>query len=437
MEPRSTVQLTLKAYEALLPVATGFVEKSALAFGLGQKEALALTVATEEVFLYLCDISAPGTEVDIRCRSAGYCVETGFLFEAAGFQMKAFNLTAIPSFEDETAVRETGLLIASRLVDRFKVEHVGNRLGLTLIKDKVYPEPSSQDVPVCIPIPRFHVRRPEEEELKAAVRMILHYCGDRFNPPSFAFPGRVTDAFAVGELDAVLALDTSGHVGGALFWSRNGSQVVECFGPYVFHPESAPEMAPFLLDRCMEEIARSGAVGLINRYPGTGLPPGYFESLGSLTFCRGDGTCVDLEASYRHLGEDRGVAVRAHPDMVPFLKAQYERFTLPREIRRVTAEGEGRSPFSVLSAEVDRFRHRATLRPLVYGEDAATTLGDHVRLLEKEGFRAIFFEMDLKDAWQAHFTPGLLKNGFEPRLVLPYGGRGDLVVFQHRVDGPK
>jgi anti-sigma regulatory factor (Ser/Thr protein kinase) len=437
MEHRLTVRLTLKAYESLLPVATGFVEKAALAFGLGQEEALSLALATEEIFVYLCDISAPGTEVDIQCRSGGYCVEVGLLFETHGFQMRAFNLTAAPSFEDEASAHETGLIIASRLVDRFNLEHVGKRLFLTLIKDKAYPETNGQNVPMSVPLYRFFIRRPDGEEVKAAVRMIGHYCRDTIDPPNADFPGKVADIFASGEVDAALAMDTAGHMGGVLFWTRNVPQVVECFGPYVFHPESDPEMAVVLLDRCMEEIARSGAVGLINRYPGTGLPPGYFESVGSLSFFRGDGTCVEVESSYRQLGEDKGIAVWAHPDMVQFLKAQYERFTLPREIRRVTAEGEGRSPFSVLSAEVDRFRHWATLRPLGHGEDAATVLEDHVRILEKEGFLAIFFEMDLKDAWQAHFTPGLLKNGFEPRLVLPYGGRGDLVVFQHRVDGPK
>ena len=432
MEPRLTVQLTLKAYDVLLPVATGFVEKTALTLGLGKKEALALALATEEVFLYLCHISAPETEVEIRCRSSAYCTATDFIFEAAGFQMKAFNLTAIPSFEDEASIQETGLLIASRVVDRFNLHYVGKRLLLTFVKDKAYPETAGLDVPVSVPLSRFFIRRPDVEEVKAAVRMIRHYCRDRFNPPEIDFPGKVADIFASGELDAALAMDSVGHIGGALFWSRDVPEGVECFGPYIFHSESDPEMAIGLLDRCIEEIARSGAVGLINRYSGTGLPPGYFEPLGVLTFSRGDGTRVDVEASYRHLREDKGIVVWAHPDLDPFLESQYKKCILPREIQWVTVEGEKKFSSSVLSAEMNRFGHWVVLRPLVYGEHAATALADHVRLLEKEGFSSIFFEMDLKNAWQAHFTPGLLKNAFEPRLVIPYGGKGDLVVFQHR-----
>jgi hypothetical protein len=433
MEPRLTARLTLKAYERLVPVATGFVEKSALTFGLGQKEALAL--ATEEVFLYLAHISSPGAEVDIRCRSGGYCVKTDLVFEAAGFHVSAFNLTATPSFENEASIRETGLLIASRLVDRFDLAGMENRLVLKLVKEKTYPDGDDQDVPASVPLSRFLIRLPDSEEVLAAVQMASYYCRDAIRPPSTEFPGKVAEMFAVGEIDAALAVDDAGHMGGIIFWTRNAARVVECYGPYVFHPESDPEMARHLVDRLLEEIARSGAVGLINRYPGTGLPSGYFETLGSLRLCHADGTCVDVEASYRQLREDSGIAVWAHPDLVPFLNDQYERFTLPRVIHRLTERGEIRDPFGVLFVEVDRPRHWAILRSMIYGEDAPTLLDAHFRLLEKDGFRAVFFEMDLKDPGQGHFTPGLLKNGFEPRILLPHGGKGDLVIFQHRTHG--
>jgi hypothetical protein len=38
--------------------------------------------------------------------------------------------------------------------------------------------------------------------------------------------------------------------------------------------------------------------------------------------------------------------------------------------------------------------------------------------------------VDLGQAWQADFAPALLQNGFLARLVLPYAGEGDLVLFQ-------
>ena len=66
------------------------------------------------------------------------------------------------------------------------------------------------------------------------------------------------------------------------------------------------------------------------------------------------------------------------------------------------------------------------------GADAAANLAQHVKILSAEDLPNIFFEIDLACAWQAALTPALLNNGFSPRLVLPYGGRADVVVFQHR-----
>ena len=47
----------------------------------------------------------------------------------------------------------------------------------------------------------------------------------------------------------------------------------------------------------------------------------------------------------------------------------------------------------------------------------------------------LFFEMDAARAWHTDFTPSLLANGFTPRLVLPYAGEGDLVIFQRAEGG--
>jgi hypothetical protein len=72
----------------------------------------------------------------------------------------------------------------------------------------------------------------------------------------------------------------------------------------------------------------------------------------------------------------------------------------------------------------------ATLRPIRFGADANQNLAAHIALLQKESFQRIFFEMDLGAAWQTRFAPALIDCGFQPRLVLPYAGAGDLVVFQ-------
>ena len=87
---------------------------------------------------------------------------------------------------------------------------------------------------------------------------------------------------------------------------------------------------------------------------------------------------------------------------------------------------------SVLSAEFDRLQGRVTLRPMWPGADAEENIERHVRLVVGEKILNIHFAVDLGQAWQAVFIPGLLARGFEPRLVLPYAGKADLVIFQLR-----
>jgi hypothetical protein len=210
---------------------------------------------------------------------------------------------------------------------------------------------------------------------------------------------------------------------------------MEFYGPYVFDQPRGSEMSEVLTDYCIGAIARTEATGLITRYPTDDLPTEYFEPLGSLSLGQRDGNGMKTVAYYRDLGEDPGLSVWTDPTLQPFLKEQYQRLVLPREVRAVTDQGESASPFCVISAEFDRAAGRATLRPIWWGRNAEDTLAAYVQTLLGEEIPNIFFEMDLGRSWNCHFTPALLKNGFEPRLLLPYAGKGDLVIFQYGLDG--
>ncbi len=48
----------------------------------------------------------------------------------------------------------------------------------------------------------------------------------------------------------------------------------------------------------------------------------------------------------------------------------------------------------------------------------------------QEGGPNLFFEMDLGESWQTLFTPALMRSGFRPALLVPYGAKADLVVWQ-------
>jgi anti-sigma regulatory factor (Ser/Thr protein kinase) len=430
---KAEVTLSLQADLIYLPVATSFVEKAAAAFGLAESEALSLTLATEEIFVYLC-AAAFDKDIVLKCRSGGYYVDQEFLFEARDFNMKAFNLTASASMDDQDSMDETGLLIASRMVDRFQFFEEGKALRLILTKDKSYPSIDDLSAPDAKPLESFSIRPPDTEEIKLFVSLARKRYASPVTPQGFNFPGKVADMVACGEYRSAIASDQAGRLGGGIVWRWDGIRLVELYGPYILgSPDSG--MSQALIDTCLSNVARIGAVGLICRYPTPELPAEYFEPLGSLIFRNEQNALLELTSYYRHLEEDLGLSVWSHDSIEPFLTNTYSRLAFAREIKAVRSGGESHSAFSVLSAEFDRGAGQVTLRPVWWGSDSESVLAAYVETLLKEKLDGILFEMDLGKSWQCYFTPALSKNGFEPRLVLPYAGKGDLVIFQHRIGG--
>lgn len=423
---------------AFLPLATAFVEKAGRGLGLGRSEALALTLATEELFSYLCGLVSPEQEVGIRCVSGGYYVRADFDFPVQDFNMRAFNLTARVSVEDEASLQEMGLLIAARSVDRFQVvEQPGHGVQLTLIKEKAYPDVEHEErAPSVQALDAFSIRTPDAEELKLFVVLVEQRYPAHLMPRAFRYPGKVVDMVDGGEYRAVVAVGPAGEIGGGILWHWIGQKTVECYGPYLFNQKSESGMGRELLDACLGSIARTPVVGLINRFPTDALPREYFESLGSVhVFRQGEDAPALLEASFRQMQEDPGTSIWCHADLEPFLRETYQRLVLPRNIRLVRDLGEAKSTHSVLSADVDRSQHTVTLRPTRTGADIGENLAGHIRLFEQDARTSLFFEMDTARPWHAEFTPALLANGFFPRLVLPYAGEGDLVIFQRAEGG--
>ncbi|MBW1910244.1 MAG: hypothetical protein JRJ11_11990 [Deltaproteobacteria bacterium] len=425
------VSLNVQADAVFLPLATSFVENAAVGLGLGHAEALSLTLATEEIFSYLCQMALPDQAIEIRCSSGGYYVRADFHFSVKDFNMRAFNLTATVSVDDEASLEEMGLLIASRSVERFQIaEEKGRGVQLTLVKEKKYPASDEETVPPSRPLPEFSIQGPNPEEVKLFTLLVNRHYQGKVIPGFFKFPGKVVDMVNEGEYQAALALGPTGQMGGGIVWHWAGLNTVECFGPYLFKQNPDSNMANDLLEACLGAIARTHAVGLISRYPTEDLPQEHFEPLGSLTIFNQEGSTTSLTSYFRQMQEDPGTSVWSHTELEFFLREEYARLVLPREIRLVKDLGETKSPFSVLSAEFDRSQMIVTLRPIRPGADADKNMANHLKLFTEESLRSVFFEMDLAQPWQTEFTPTLLKNGFTPRLVLPYAGQGDLVIFQ-------
>jgi hypothetical protein len=102
-----------------------------------------------------------------------------------------------------------------------------------------------------------------------------------------------------------------------------------------------------------------------------------------------------------------------------------------RQVRPVQNLGENLPDRSVISSRLRPRLSEAVLTPLVGGEDMAGCLAHHLRTLKSEGYRTILFQLDLAYGWQAALAGAAGENGFRPRMVLPYGGTSDMVVFQY------
>lgn len=419
-----------------LRLVTTFSEESAKTFGLSEVEALKLTLASEEIFIYLCRASRAEDAIAIEATNGGYYVQVKFLFKVQTFNPRAFNLTSTISPEDTASLDEMGLLLASRQVDRFSI--AGNSqegLELVLIKEKSYPALEGSKTPEIKESKNYTIKIPDPESLKLFCRMaIAHYPGN-LCPPAFSFPGKVVDMILSEEYGASVAMGDQRKLGGGIFWHWVGKKTVESFGPYVFNHPAGSELATRLVDSCIEKIAKTDAIGLIHRYSTPDMPSGYLEQLGSIDVMQPDGKINPWPIYYRQLNEDLGCQVWAHPDLEVFLQGEYRRLFLAREIHLARNEGEQRPSHSVFAPQFDKVHGQITLKAIWDGMDAAENLAQHVKVFRAENLQNIFFEIDLASAWQAALTSALLENRFQPRLILPYAGEADVVVFQYQKGG--
>ncbi len=75
---------------------------------------------------------------------------------------------------------------------------------------------------------------------------------------------------------------------------------------------------------------------------------------------------------------------------------------------------------------------QVVLAALWVGDDATAVLKQHVVALRQAGFGEIIFQQDAGEASQAELGPALLASGFAPQYILPWGGKGDVLVWTQR-----
>lgn len=425
------VELVLNSDLSLLRVATSFVESSSLAFGLGEDETLSLTLAVEEIFVQMCKNIPQEDTLRIIVSGKGYQVESEFIFSSHEFDLRAFNMVCMPDRpEVEECSDETGMIIASRMVDSFSLDQAGSKLKLKLVKEKFYPEIDHLQSVVTTPTGSLHIDEASAEQIKELIRLASVYYPRLNLPESFRYPGKVVDMAARGDYSTAVATDAAGVLAAGLIWRWESDQLVTFRGPFILPGVKDPDLSTGLTDFMLEHLARTKAVGVISLWPSEDLPVSLFEKLGSQFFFEDDRK-IEIKAYFRHLNEDNGKVVFVNSCILEFVKDRYRSLFLARQVELLVDTGESKVANSVISAKILRISKRVVLRPVIFGLDAARNLRAHVSLLRSEGFRNIFFEMDLGFTNAAMFGPVLLQCSFEPRFLIPLAGRGDTVVFQY------
>lgn len=410
-----SVALSIPVDLDLTQIVTGFVEKACSAFGLGKRECNALTLAAEEVFAFLAHTALSKSDIQVICKSGRYYVEMAFQLKSGMLPLEAFNLTKSAVPDDLEGMEQLGLILAARTVDRLSVDRIGkDSFLLRFVMEKRYP-PVEQEVPPELS-GRFHVMEADSSMLKELSARIGHCYGNLAN--SFLnVPGKLIDMVASEDFDALVLINEKGQVGGGIVYSRN-KHMSEAYGPFVFLPETV--LSQMLVEGMLEKLGRSkDALCLVIMEPTLQTPFEYFEQL--------QGGAV-----YRQLAEDNGTRIFVHSCFKDFVKKFYTDLALPRMLQEVEYTGEELAPCSAIATAVDRQNKRGTLTLLWAGQNLEENLRAHVELLQGQNIEDIFFRMELGSADEAMMAPMVMSAGFEPSMILPWAGQGDVVIFGYK-----
>jgi hypothetical protein len=430
------VSLELPARSDFLPLVQDCVEKGAALFGLKDAQLMGLNLAVEEIFLHLCRVSRAGEAVALTLVPAPTGVDVRFSVPSGALRLGGLNIVAADAIEsllDQEDFNQIGLLLAAGFIDFFSLQMTADqRCLLNLRQERGYPAvPPLKSAKKNQPSPPFRiVKQPSSETLQQACLQVAAHYPSYMYAVQFRQPGKFADLVRGGELQALVVEDAIGTICGMLSWVADSGKAIRFHGPYVF-VDQHQDISTLLVEECISRIARTRANIMFTTQATEELPMEQFETLGTLSYCPEEDSCVTLTSCYRHLREDRGLAVWSHPDLEPFLRSEYERLVLLRDIRLTGDHGAGRDDNSVFGLDLDKESRLAIIRPLLDGRDIGDNLALHLTHLVKRQVSNVLCIIDLGLGWQAAMSRELLQQGFVPRLIEPLAGKGDCVVFQY------
>lgn len=426
---KPTIHLHIPATRSFLPLVLGFVREGVQAFSYGQVETDALTLAAEEICGYLMNLQQPSDTIDLSLTDGNWRLVLRIDCKSADMDLRAFNLTWRIA-DDEESLDHMGLLLASRMVDRMTISSHKDRMQLCLVKHRAYPPVELPEADPAPPPDGYRlIENPSSEVFQYALLQLQAH-GIAPLPSCFRNPLLAADMLAAGDMDATLACNAGGAVLGMACRRWMSPRCVELLGPYLLIDGDIGEtIRTELVEDSLGRAARTQAVGMICRHTQQAFTRHLFDTLGTIPETQADGITTLRPVYYRLLREDDGRTVYADSILKPFLEAAWERLTLPRILRRLPHSGGRGSVHSVLEVEFERDASRCTLRLLQIGKDLEDNVKDHLRILRQEGIRNIVYEMDLGNTADAAQASVLVASGFRPRLLIPDGGQGDLLLF--------
>lgn len=414
---------------AFLPLALEFVDKAAFSFGFDGPERTGLTLAAEELYVYHGARTGGDVDIDLTLEDGGYRILLTLAFHMSNPDMQALNLAFQVDLDDETALDMLGPMIAARSVSGLSLDFgPAEHIIIRLWRERAYEFTPAIPIQTLKRQGSIRITDPGPEDLRYFCALVAS--GNSDFTPEFLLKGAMAaDMLTAGDLCAALALDNEIIVGG-IVWRSLTESCTEIFGPYVFCQDPGDEILTGLMDQAVSKISRTSVRGILRRQ---GQMTGYtrfFDYLGEIPMSDAKGNPMALSYYYRQLKEETGgKAIYSEAQFANFLRAEYDRLCLPRQIRETDFRTAGLRDHSVIAVEFKNRRTMAILRPLCAGRDMAENLAAHIALLGRQGISSILFEIDSARDEDMMFTKALEAAGMVPGLIIPDAAKGDLIIF--------
>ncbi len=426
---RKSITARIPFTAPFLPLAMEFADKGARGFGYGDRETAGLVLAAEELFSFYMRRAAPDSCAEVELEDQGYRLAFTLSFRSANPDMRAFNLTWRVSHDSEESLEMLGPMIAGRSVSGMRLDFGPNeRVMIRMTRDRDYGPAHPVPLPPGDAGRAMRLATPSTDDLRHFAAMVVA-SGAAFVPDFLARPGMAADMFSGAQLNAILALSGDWIMGGVL-WRPLTETCLELYGPYLFGDDPGDSVLTMLLDEAVGRISRSRSTGLIRRQGPLAGHERFFDYLGELEMAGITGEASNRVYYYRQLREEGGGVVYCAEPLSSFLRDQYDRLCLPRQVRESGGSGRPRDA-SVLAVELDCSLSLAIIRPLCAGRDMAENLAGHLDLLRNEGIGNFIVEINTGRSEDTAFAAALEKTGFVSRLLIPDAGHGDLVIYDH------